>query len=63
MIQYFKEGSKVYFKEGQYQGLIGEVLGDDCVLLTVKVKLTDDKIVEVQNLVLQKAPEIKKEYL
>jgi len=58
MIQYFKEGSKVYFKEGQYKGLIGEVLGDECVLLTVRVKLADDKIVEVQNLILKKEPEI-----
>jgi len=53
MIQYFKEGTKVYFKEGQYQGLVGEVVGDDCILLTVKVKL-ENEIVEVSNLILQK---------
>jgi hypothetical protein len=54
MIQYFKEGSKVYFKEGKYQGMIGEVLGDDCVLLTVKVRLDGGEEVEVTNSNLEK---------
>jgi hypothetical protein len=54
MIQYFKKGSKVYFKEGKYQGQIGEVIGDDCILLTVTVKVENAEIVEVPNLILQK---------
>lgn len=54
MIQYFKEGSKVYFKDGIHQGRVGEVLGDDCVLLTVRVKLESGEEVEVNNSTLDK---------
>lgn len=54
MVQYFKEGSKVYFKDGVYQGRVGEVLGDDCVLLTVKVRLENGEEVEVSNCTLEK---------
>ena len=54
MVQVFKEGSKVYFKEGKYKGMVGHVLGDDCVLLTVKVRLDNGQVVEVQNVLLEK---------
>lgn len=54
MVQYFKEGSLVYFKEGKYQGKLGEVLSDDCVLLTVKVMLENGQVIEVQNVNLEK---------